>query len=73
MYPRRNWDSPTPSLASECAPPPGIKGGGGGHTRQRVRGWGSPNSNDLKKSLALCLLCEGIPDWQADIHLKSGL
>ncbi len=29
MSPRRNWDSPTPSLASECAPPPGTKGGGG--------------------------------------------
>jgi hypothetical protein len=26
MSPRRNWDSPTPSLASECAPPPGTKG-----------------------------------------------
>ncbi len=29
MSPRRNWDSPTPSHASECAPPPGTKGGGG--------------------------------------------
>ena len=29
MSPRRNWnwDSPTPSLASECAPLPGTKGG----------------------------------------------
>ncbi len=24
MSPRRNWDSPTPSLASECAPPHGT-------------------------------------------------
>ncbi len=31
--------------------------GGGGHTHQRVRGWGSPNSDDWRKSLALCLLC----------------
>jgi hypothetical protein len=46
-----------PSLASECAPPPGTKGGGGGHTRLRVRGWGSPNSDVRRKSLALCLLC----------------
>jgi hypothetical protein len=23
-----------------------------------VRGWGSPNSDDLRKSLALCLLCD---------------
>ncbi len=29
MSPNRNWDSPTPSPASECAPPPpGTKGGG---------------------------------------------
>ncbi len=28
MSPRRNWDSPTPSPASECAPSPGTKGGG---------------------------------------------
>ncbi len=40
MSPRRNWDSPTPSLASDCAPSPGTKGGG--HTRLQVRGWGVP-------------------------------
>jgi hypothetical protein len=28
------------------------------YTRVWVRGWGSPNSNDWRKSLALCLLCE---------------
>jgi hypothetical protein len=28
MSPRRNWDSPIPSLASECAPPPGWGVGG---------------------------------------------
>jgi hypothetical protein len=28
MSPRRNWDSPTLSLASECVPPSGTKGGG---------------------------------------------
>jgi hypothetical protein len=52
MSPRRNWDSPNPSLASECAPPP--RTGGGGHTRLRVRGWGSPNSDEWRKSLPLC-------------------
>ncbi len=31
--------------------------GGRGHTRLRVRGWGSPNFDDWRKSLALCLLC----------------
>ncbi len=29
---------------------------GSGHTRLRVRGWGSSNSDDWRKSLALCLL-----------------
>jgi hypothetical protein len=37
---------------------PEPKGGGGGlHTRLRVRRWGSPISDDWRKSLALCLLC----------------
>jgi hypothetical protein len=31
---------------------------GGGHTRLWVRGWGSPNLDNLRKSLALCLLCD---------------
>jgi hypothetical protein len=26
MSPRRNWDSPNPSVASECAPPPRTEG-----------------------------------------------
>ncbi len=56
MSPRRNWDYPNPSLASECVPPPRT-GGRGGHTRLRVRGWGSLNSDDLRKSLVFCLLC----------------
>ncbi len=52
-----NWDSPNPSLASECTPPPAPVAKGWGHTRLRVRGWGSPNSDDWRKSLALCLFC----------------
>ncbi len=46
---------PTPlSPASVPLPPePGV----GGYTRLRVRGWGSPNSDDLRKGLVLCLLC----------------
>ncbi len=55
MSPRRNWDSPTPSFASESAPSARFKGGGG-HTRLRVRGWGSPNSDDWRKSLPFYLL-----------------
>ncbi len=51
-----------PSLASECAPPrPPPRTDGEGETRLRVRGWGSPNSDDWRKSLALCLLCETTP------------
>ncbi len=64
MSPRRNWDSPNPSLASEYAPPPRN---GRGQTRLRVRGWGSPNSDDLRKSLALCLLCASKPLYHATV------
>ncbi len=54
VSPRRNWDSPNPSPARECAlPPPGPQGGG--RTRLRLGGRGSPNSDDWRKSLALCL------------------
>jgi hypothetical protein len=49
MYPCRNWDSPNPFIASECAPPPRT---GGGHTCLRwVRGWGSPNSEKKLSTL----------------------
>jgi hypothetical protein len=42
---RWNWDSPTPLAAGECAPPhPSVRGGG--HTRLRLKGWGSPISNE---------------------------
>jgi hypothetical protein len=57
MFRRRNRDSPTPSLGSECGPPLGQVPKVGGDTRLRVRGWGSPNSDAWRKGLALCLLC----------------
>jgi hypothetical protein len=41
---RPNWDSSTPSHAGDCVPPPFVPGGG--HTRLRKRGLGSPNSNE---------------------------
>jgi hypothetical protein len=56
MSPRRNWGSPTPSFASECFPPPGSKGGGGGHS-PAGKGLGESQFRRLEKSLALCLLC----------------
>ncbi len=36
----------------------------GGHTRLRVRGWGSPNSDDWRKNLPLCPLCNVSYPWQ---------
>jgi hypothetical protein len=42
---RWNWDSPTALAAGECATPhPLVRGGG--HNRLRLKGWGSPNSNE---------------------------
>jgi hypothetical protein len=40
-----------------CPSPRNQMGGGGECTRLRVRGRGTPNSDDWRKSLALCLLC----------------
>ncbi len=50
---------PHPSPANECVPPPPPtpNQGWGGHTRLRAMGWGSPSSDDWRKSLPLCLLC----------------
>jgi hypothetical protein len=58
MSPHWNWDSPTPYLAGEYAPPPSTKKVWGGGTHLQMRGWGSQNSDDWRKNLALCLLCE---------------
>jgi hypothetical protein len=57
MSPRRNWYSPTPSLASDCGPPPGNKDGEGGAHSLAGEGLGESQSRRLEKSLALCLLC----------------
>jgi hypothetical protein len=56
MSPRRNWDSLTPYLASECAPPPGTKGGVA--FSPAGEGLGESQFRRLEKSLALCLLRE---------------
>jgi hypothetical protein len=48
--------TPPPPLLQASVPPRNQRGRV--HTRQRVRGWGSPNSDDWSKSLALCLLCD---------------
>ncbi len=41
--PRRNWD---PSPESECVSCTPLNQRRGEHTRLRVRGWGSPDSDD---------------------------
>ncbi len=51
MSPRRNWDSPNPSPTSECALPPGPKGGGGG-TLACGKGVGEFQFRRLEKKLS---------------------
>jgi hypothetical protein len=47
---------------------------GEGHTRLQVRGWGSPNSDDWRKSLAFCLLCAVTLQYhQKLVYTDSGL
>ena len=48
--------TPPPLLPQASVPSPADQRVGG-HTRLRLKGWGSPNSDDWRKSLALCLLC----------------
>ncbi len=55
---RQNWDSPNPVAAGKCAPPP--FGPGGGHTRLRERGWGSPNSDE--RTYTVVLYIQGADD-----------
>jgi hypothetical protein len=52
------WDPPTPLPLANVPPPRNLRGGG--YTLACLGGgggWGSPNSDDWRKSLALCLLC----------------
>ncbi len=58
-YHSRNWDSPNPSLASECAPQPST--GGGGAQSPASEGLGKSQFRRLEKSLALCLVCDQNP------------
>jgi hypothetical protein len=50
--------SPYTSPSSECVPPPPPNQKWRGHTRLRVWGWGSPKSDDWRKSLVICQLCD---------------
>ncbi len=59
---RQNWDPPPPCPEGIPPPPPRRRGG------KRACGWGGegrgvgPNSDDWRKSIALCLLC-GSLSW----------
>jgi hypothetical protein len=52
MSPRLNWDSPSPSLASECAPLPRTGGGGGGAHSPAGEGLGKSQFRRLEKKLS---------------------
>ncbi len=54
MSRRRNWDSPNPSLASECAPPPRT---GDSPAGEGLGGVPIPTTGE---SLALCVLCDAL-------------
>jgi hypothetical protein len=63
MSPRRNWDSPNPFAAGECALPPGPKGGGAHPPAPKgVGGTGGVPIPTLEKKLSTLpsLLC-GVP------------
>ncbi len=67
MYvPSSELGLPQPLSRKRVCAPPGPKGGRG-HTRLRLKGWGSPNSDDWRKRLALCLLC-GIKSRSVPSH-----
>jgi hypothetical protein len=61
---------PQPLSRKRVCPPPRTKRVGG-HTRLRLRGWGSSNSDDWRKSLALCLLCGSRGREEGDVTLWS--
>jgi hypothetical protein len=69
MSPRWNWDSPTPSLASECAPPPGTRGEEA--LSPADEGLGESQFRRLEKSLALCLLCGSGDDLSFSPHRRA--
>ncbi len=60
LSPLPNWDpSPPPPPPQAFVSPPELRGGGEVHARLPVRGWGGPNADGWRKSLALSLLCGG--------------
>jgi hypothetical protein len=56
VFPLFQTGAPPPPLPQASVPPP-PRNQRGGYTDVRMRGWGGRNSDDWRKSLALCLLC----------------
>ncbi len=73
MSPRRNWDSPNPSLASECDPPPRTGGGGGwGAHTPAGEALGQSQFRRLEKKLStLPNLCKGPTSEYIWKHIKA--
>ncbi len=74
LSPLWNWERPTPSPASECEtppPPPPPRTKSGEHARLRLRGWGSPSSDDCP---SLATVLPGKHAWACwRFHCKSCL
>ncbi len=66
---RPSWGPPPPLPLASVSPPQEPGEGGGVHTRLRVKGRGSPDSEDWRKSLALCLLYG--QNHEAQLHITQ--
>ncbi len=69
MSPRRNWDSPTPSRASEWVPLPPEPGGGGANS-PAGEGLGESQFRRLEKKLSILpTLCMWHSSFVKNLHL----
>ncbi len=72
--PRRNWDSPNPFLACECAPSPQKQGGGG----TLACGWGVGGESEFRRGaytvvLFICTYFVITADQTLSLHFPVGL
>jgi hypothetical protein len=72
---RRNWDSPNPSPAGECAPPPLVPGGGAHLLAREGMGESQFRRGDIHfwYSICICTLWGRPVDWlmPGSVHLTS--
>jgi hypothetical protein len=68
LFPRPNWDPRLP-LPQARVSPPGTKGGG--HTRLRVRGWGSQFRRLEKKFISLSTLWVYLRTFNSGVHFTK--